>query len=45
MVGVPASVGALILRSKRIDLLWDADELPVSGEKRATYAWARPVCG
>lgn len=38
VVGVPASVGALILRSKRIDLLWDADELPVSGEKRATYA-------
>ena len=33
VVGVPASVGAKILRSKRIDLMWDADELPVSGKQ------------
>ena len=32
VVGVPASIGAKILRSKRIDLMWDADELPVSGK-------------
>lgn len=31
VVGVPASVGARILQSKRIDLMWDADDLPVSG--------------
>jgi hypothetical protein len=30
VVGVPASVGAAIVRSKRIDLLWDVDELPVT---------------
>ena len=34
VVGVPASVGAKILRSKRIDLMWDADELPVSGKQK-----------
>ena len=32
VVGVPASVGANILRSRRIDLLWDVDELPAVGQ-------------